>query len=119
MSELSARTGEAVATLINAGSRAILSVPLHGVTGIIMGATFASWYLPGNAKWRPSVGMFFRSMALPVLIHGLFDTLAFSAGILGGTYQLIYIGNILLLIGSWFLAYRRIKEAIRDDYLPM
>lgn len=51
--------------------RAILSVPGHAVFGIIMG------YYLGRAKFARGLvrkaGLFFGALALPVLLHGLFD----------------------------------------------
>jgi len=58
-------------------SRAMLSVPAHYAFAIIMGAFFSvGWFNRGNRFIYLSA-----ALLLPIIVHGLYDTLCFSMGI--------------------------------------
>lgn len=58
-------------------SRALLSVPMHYFFAIIMGAFFSrGWFDKRNRTLYLSA-----ALLLPVLVHGLYDTLCFSMGL--------------------------------------
>lgn len=58
-------------------SRALLSVPAHYFFAVIMGSFFAlGWFDRRNRKFYMTA-----ALLLPILVHGLYDTLCFSMGI--------------------------------------
>lgn len=58
-------------------SRAFLSVPMHYFFAIIMGSFFAlGWFDERNRRFYMTA-----ALALPVVVHGLYDTLCFSISI--------------------------------------
>lgn len=58
-------------------SRALLSVPMHYFFAIIMGTFFSlGWFDKKNRKVYMSA-----AVALPIIIHGAYDTLCFSIGL--------------------------------------
>lgn len=58
-------------------SRALLSVPMHYFFAIIMGAFFSrGWFDKRNRTLYLSA-----ALLLPILVHGLYDTLCFSMGL--------------------------------------
>lgn len=72
-------------------SRALLSVPMHCVFAIIMGSFFAlGWFDRRNRKVYMSA-----ALLLPVIVHGLYDTLCFSVSIDENLSMLILIISIL------------------------
>lgn len=63
---------------ISAGiSRALMSVPMHYFFAIIMGAFFSlGWFDKRNRKVYMSA-----ALVLPIIVHGIYDTLCFSIGL--------------------------------------
>lgn len=58
-------------------SRALMSVPMHYVFAIIMGAFFSlGWFDKKNRKVYLSA-----ALILPIIVHGAYDTLCFSMGL--------------------------------------
>lgn len=58
-------------------SRALMSVPMHYFFAIIMGAFFSlGWFDKKNSK------VYMRAaLILPIIVHGVYDTLCFSMGL--------------------------------------
>lgn len=111
----SAASGSVANVAVNAVERAFLSVPVHTVTGLLIGARMAR--LPQVPHQQPSFRDYLGLIWLPILIHGTFDLVAFSAPILGGWYQLLYlILPALLGLGGW-KAYREVTPLlVLPDY---
>jgi len=101
----SALDGDVIELLLQIGTRAILSVPLHAITGVLIGCKMAQHYIQGNSI---SFKFYAQALGFPVLIHGLFDVCAFMS-LFGGYWQSFYAGNILLVILGIYLAYRNIS----------
>lgn len=58
-------------------SRALMSVPMHYFFAIIMGAFFSlGWFDKRNRKVYMSA-----ALVLPIIVHGIYDTLCFSIGL--------------------------------------
>lgn len=58
-------------------SRALMSVPMHYFFAIIMGAFFSlGWFDKRNRKVYMSA-----ALLIPIVVHGLYDTLCFSMGL--------------------------------------
>lgn len=58
-------------------ARALLSVPMHYVFAIIMGAFFSlGWFDKRNRKVYMT-----GALVLPIIVHGAYDTLCFSIGL--------------------------------------
>ena len=58
-------------------SRALLSVPAHYFFAVIMGTFFSlGWFDRQNRKIY-----LFAALAVPIIVHGLYDTLCFSMGL--------------------------------------
>lgn len=58
-------------------TRALMSVPMHYFFAIIMGTFFSlGWFDKKNRKVYMSA-----ALVLPIIVHGLYDTLCFSSGL--------------------------------------
>jgi len=99
-----ALNGNVVDLLIEICTRAILSVPLHAITGILIGSKMAQYYIQ-----RASITFKFYSQTIgvPVIIHGFYDIFAFVP-ILGGYWQAFYAGNVLIVLLGIYLSYKNI-----------
>lgn len=72
-------------------SRALLAVPMHYFFAIIMGALFSlGWFDKKNRK----VYMI-AALVLPIIVHGLYDTLCFSISLNENLSLCILIGFII------------------------
>jgi len=79
--------------------RAIISVPAHGLFGIIMGYHFAI------AKFEPQnkVRHIFLAFFMPWLVHGIYNTILLS----GYTYYFVIFVPFLLML--WYGGLKKIK----------
>ncbi len=91
--------------------RAVLSVPLHAFCGVFMGIAYGAakrYSIEGNrAKQRKET---FMALFVPIMIHGIYDTLAFLNG---------WIPFILLLVFVAFLyviAIKYVNKYSREDW---
>lgn len=78
--------------LVTAGVRAWTSIPLHCITGIFMGhyygiAKAADRWNAGEVRGR----MVFRSLLIPVLIHGAYDFIASDGSLMLTGLFFVYI----------------------------
>ncbi len=91
-------------------TRAFLAVPLHAFCGLFMGV-FYSYAKKASIMGRNSTAhtCTFLSLAVPMLIHGTYDTLAFL-GTDTSTY--ILLGFVVLL---YILAIRTIRKMSAED----
>lgn len=82
-------------------SRALLSVPAHYCFAVIMGAFFArGWFdLANRLQW------YMLAFIVPVLAHGIYDTLCFSVSLDEG------LSSIILLV--FLLAFKRIRRYVK------
>lgn len=90
--------------------RALLSVPAHYFFAIIMGAFFSlGWFDAKNRR-------LYLSMALlvPIVVHGLFDTLLFSLGI-----NIEFSGYILVVFLIGFRYIRRYTRQLTNSMLKL
>lgn len=100
--------GAQIATLI---VRAIMSVPVHGLLGVIMG------YFVGRAKFVPSGQgrrrLFLIGLALAAFCHGLYDFLliGMDSGEIGGLAVPFGLGVVLLVVLMWVVGVRLIHRA--------
>ena len=92
-------------------SRALLALPLHAACGVYMGIAYGqqkvtSFYAPAS----------FGSVALvclpvPILIHGFYDSCAFSAE----NYPIFLVVFVAFVILVFILTLKRLKKASRED----
>jgi len=101
----SAITGDVLVIILTLISRSLLSMPLHTITGILIGCHMSKHYFKDELNCK----IYWQALWKPFLIHGAFDVFAF-AGSRGEYYQLLYIVNLLIVIGGSWLCFRNIKE---------
>ena len=94
--------------------RAILSVPAHGLFGVIMGYFLSLAKFSDVEKIKHKL---FPAFLLPMLFHGVFDFILMY----GSTTQsptiilLLFVSFVLLMILLWKFAIRKIKNDIAID----
>jgi len=98
-------SGDILLTLTTVFTRAIMSIPVHTVTGTLIGCDMAKQHFLGAITFK----FFLSSIWLPILIHGFFDVFAF----LGSYWNAYYVGNVVLVIGGIVLCYQRIQQVKR------
>lgn len=95
--------------------RALLAVPLHGATGIIIGLNVAAPLLSRDTAACYGV------LALPVLIHGCYDSLLMlTLGLEGSTGPAVHaLGAVAFCIpvGSLIYASRRVKALPQEWFV--
>lgn len=94
--------------------RAIFSVPGHLCFGIMMGYYYSLVKFYPNSK-RHSTN---RLMVLivPILLHGLYDTMLFSIGTLPKSLVLVmFVAFLVFCFRMWKYAARRIEEHLARD----
>jgi len=133
-------SGKVLETVVSALERALLSVPLHTVTGasafslrlfllvpealidfamsgVLIGLALVE--LPTTPVQHPTFRNYLKATWLPMLIHGSFDVFALIGGGLGGWFQFIYIINAVILGGAAYKAYRGYQDAVKlPSYHP-
>lgn len=94
--------------------RAIFAVPGHLCFGIMMGYYYSLVKFYPNSK-RHSTN---RAMVLivPILLHGLYDTMLFSIGTLPKSLVLVmFVAFLVFCFKMWKYAARRIEEHLARD----
>ena len=86
--------------------RALLPVPGHFFFAVAMGY-FYSKAVFGDP--RQKTGNFILALAIPILLHGLYDALLMTSDALGGS-----AAALLLFGGLWFYMYSISKKRIRE-----
>jgi len=106
-----AMTGDILMTFLAVLTRALLSVPLHTVTGTLIGCDMAKQHFLGDITFK----FYLSTIWLPILIHGFFDVLAFL-----GSFGIFwfYVGNVVLVVGGVILCYQRIQQ-VKKITLPV
>lgn len=91
-------------------SRALLSVPMHYCFAIIMGSFFAlGWFDKRNRK-----RYFAAALLLPIIVHGLYDTLCFSLDV-DENFSLVIL--ILFILGFRWI--RRYVKSLTNSMLKL
>jgi RsiW-degrading membrane proteinase PrsW (M82 family) len=104
--------GAQIATLV---ARAFMSVPVHGLLGVIMG------YYVGRAKFAATGNerrrLFLTGLLLATFCHGLYDFLliAMDEGDVGDFAAVFALGVLVLLILMWVAGARLIGRAQRES----
>lgn len=88
--------------------RGVMAVPLHSFCGLFMGV-FLGAAKQAQVKGRSPFK--FKAMALivPMMIHGIYDTLAFLGSTAASTVLLLFVGIM------YFISIRVMKAYSRDD----
>jgi RsiW-degrading membrane proteinase PrsW (M82 family) len=85
-------------------TRAVTAVPAHMMFGITMGYSFSRAKMGQMGLWV--------AYLVPALLHGIYDTLAMTEGLLGQGILLLYL---LFLI---WLSHRRVEWLLRQSMRP-
>ena len=102
--------GDEEAWMITSISRALLSVPAHYFFAIIMGTFYSlGWFDEKNRKVYLSA-----ALIIPIVVHGLYDTLCFSIGV-----SEILSGTILVVFLLGFRYIRRYVRKLTDSMLKL
>ena len=91
-------------------ARALMSVPMHYFFAIIMGTFFSlGWFDKKNRRVYMTA-----ALLLPIIVHGIYDTLCFSIGLDESISTLILT---LFLLG--FVYIRRYVKSLTDSMLKL
>lgn len=96
--------------------RGVLSVPGHGLFGVLMGYYFSLARFHNGNKQKQ---LLFLALIVPILFHGAFDFLLFYLSVSKSIFLIIslliiFAGVVILL---WRQGYIKIKEHIARDQL--
>ena len=93
--------------------RAVLSVPGHGLFGVVMGYFFALARFSANRRG----GLLWLSFLAPLLIHGLYDFLLMSIGAIenAGLGFLFFAGFVAFMIWLWRIGIKSINKHYAKD----
>ena len=90
--------------------RGVMAVPLHCFCGVFMGIFFGA-AKQASVKGRSSAKYTLAALLVPMLIHGIYDTLAFLGN---------YIATIILLafvLVLYIISIRAVRQYSRDDWM--
>ena len=92
-------------------SRALLALPLHAACGVYMGIAYGQQKV--NILYKPaSFGSVARAcLPVPILIHGFYDSCAFSAE----NYPIFLLVFVVFVILVFILTLRQLKKASQED----
>ena len=92
-------------------SRALLALPLHAACGVYMGIAYGQQKV--NSLYKPaSFGSVVRAcLPVPILIHGFYDSCAFSAE----KYPIFLLVFVVFVILVFILTLRQLKKASQTD----
>ena len=92
-------------------SRALLALPLHAACGVYMGIAYGQQKV--NSLYKPaSFGRVARAcLPVPILIHGFYDSCAFSAE----NYPIFLLVFVVFVILVFILTLRQLKKASQED----
>ena len=92
-------------------SRALLALPLHAACGVYMGIAYGQQKV--NSLYKPaSFGAVARAcLPVPILIHGFYDSCAFSAE----NYPIFLLVFVVFVILVFILTLRQLKKASQTD----
>lgn len=95
---------------VTAISRALLSVPGHYAFAVLMGYYYAVYHFVDHS-WKNALFI----LLMPVLAHGIYDTLCFSVSIHPALAGLVFIALIWFCIKMHRIAYRKLNALIAKD----
>ena len=92
-------------------SRALLALPLHAACGVYMGIAYGQQKV--NSLYKPaSFGSVARAcLPVPILIHGFYDSCAFSAE----NYPIFLLVFVVFVILVFILTLQQLKKASQED----
>ena len=92
-------------------SRALLALPLHAACGVYMGIAYGQQKV--NSLYKPaSFGSVARAcLPVPILIHGFYDSCAFSAE----KYPIFLLVFVIFVILVFIFTLRQLKKASQTD----
>ena len=92
-------------------SRALLALPLHAACGVYMGIAYGQQKV--NSLYKPaSFGAVARAcLPVPILIHGFYDSCAFSAE----KYPIFLLVFVVFVILVFFFTLRQLNKASQTD----
>jgi hypothetical protein len=83
--------------------RAFTAVPLHCVTGMMIGVHMAMVIDNRDAeRW-------YRTLLLPVVWHGTYDMLALGLAYELGTYSRLLLSFMMVMVGLVYVRYRALR----------
>ena len=92
-------------------SRALLALPLHAACGVYMGIAYGQQKVNSLYK-SASFGSVARAcLPVPILIHGFYDSCAFSAE----NYPIFLLVFVVFVILVFILTLRQLKKASQED----
>lgn len=91
-------------------ARALMSVPMHYVFAVIMGAFFSLGWFDSSKRTK----YMFAALGLPILVHGVYDTLCFSAGL-----DEMWSSIVLLAFILGFKYIRRYVKSLTNSMLRL
>ena len=92
-------------------SRALLALPLHAACGVYMGIAYGQQKVNSLYK-SASFGSVARAcLPVPILIHGFYDSCAFSAE----NYPIFLLVFVVFVILVFILTLLQLKKASRED----
>ena len=92
-------------------TRALLALPLHAACGVYMGIAYGQQKVNSLYK-SASFGSVARAcLPVPILIHGFYDSCAFSAE----NYPIFLLVFVVFVILVFILTLRQLKKASQED----
>ncbi len=91
--------------------RALLALPLHATCGVYMGISYGQQKIRSLQRRTSFVRIALACLPMAILIHGLYDALAFSAG----DYPICGMFFLLFVIAVFIVTVFRLKRASRED----
>ena len=93
-------------------SRALLALPLHAACGVYMGGIAYGQQKVNSLYKSASFGSVARAcLPVPILIHGFYDSCAFSAE----NYPIFLLVFVVFVILVFILTLRQLKKASQED----
>ena len=92
-------------------SRALLALPLHAACGVYMGITYGQQKVQSLYKPATFGSVAAACLPVPILIHGFYDSCAFSAE----NYPIFLLVFVVFVILVFILTLRQLKKASQED----
>lgn len=89
--------------------RGVLAVPLHAFCGVYMGIFYGA-AKAAQIKGKSTIGLKFLALFVPMMIHGIYDTMAFLGNTTASIALLVFVG-IMYVVSIHF-----IRQFSRDDW---
>ena len=92
-------------------SRALLALPLHAACGVYMGIAYGQQKVNGLYKPASFGSVAAACLPVPILIHGFYDSCAFSAE----NYPIFLLVFVVFVILVFILTLRQLKKTSQED----